>query len=234
MIRSRRATQGSPAPSWHRWALTLGLIAAFSGVRAEPLPPPSTRLFGATVSQARQVVTESAIGRGWAVGELHQDAVVLERITETDGTGEHAVALIRIEALLRGEGGDAVVSLRAVQVDAPETPAERAREITDRYRDNLARALDALRDRWELSLTVEEPQAEHAEHDPPRASGQPSLGTWAYYAERYARESGCQLADTGAVLVSSDADTELHRVDCRGGAPIWVRCHLGHCAAADQ
>lgn len=233
MIRSRRATQGLPVPSWHHWALTLGLIAAFSGVRAEPPPLPSTRLFGASVSQARQVVTESAVRRGWAVDELRHGAVVLERITEieTEDPSEQAVVLIRIEALLRGEGGDAVVSLRAVQVDAPETPAERAREITDRYRDNLARALDALRNRWELSLTVEEPRAEH---DPPRASGQPSLGTWAYYAERYARESGCQLADTGAVLVSSDADTELHRVDCRGGAPIWVRCHLGRCAAADQ
>jgi hypothetical protein len=58
------------------------------------------------------------------------------------------------------------------------------------------------------------------------------VGTWAYYAERYAEGRGCTLADLGAVLEGRTGGVELHRVYCTDGRQVLVRCVAGSCADA--
>ncbi len=58
------------------------------------------------------------------------------------------------------------------------------------------------------------------------------VGTWAYYAERYAEGCGCTLADLGAVLEWRTGGVELHRVYCTDGRQLLVRCATGSCGDA--
>jgi hypothetical protein len=58
------------------------------------------------------------------------------------------------------------------------------------------------------------------------------VGTWAYYAERYAEARGCTLADLGAVLEGRTGGVELHRVYCTDGRQVLVRCAAGSCGDA--
>jgi hypothetical protein len=58
------------------------------------------------------------------------------------------------------------------------------------------------------------------------------VGTWAYYAERYAEGRGCTLADLGAVLEGRSGGVELHRVYCTDGRQLLVRCATGSCGDA--
>jgi hypothetical protein len=60
-----------------------------------------------------------------------------------------------------------------------------------------------------------------------------AMGVWAYYAEDFAVAQGCVLGERGAVLVTDDADTELHRVHCVGGSTVMVRCSREGCAGAE-
>jgi hypothetical protein len=59
------------------------------------------------------------------------------------------------------------------------------------------------------------------------------IGVWAYYAEAFATAQGCVLGERGAVLVADDGGTELHRVQCAGGAAVMVRCDREGCASAE-
>jgi len=54
-------------------------------------------------------------------------------------------------------------------------------------------------------------------------------GTWAYYAEQYARIRGCALAGEGAVLIEKTNAYEVHRVYCEGGTTFQVKCNAGTC-----
>jgi hypothetical protein len=54
-------------------------------------------------------------------------------------------------------------------------------------------------------------------------------GTWAYYAEQYARLRGCDVADGGAVLIESRSDSEIHKVPCAGSDSFLVKCQSGVC-----
>jgi hypothetical protein len=54
-------------------------------------------------------------------------------------------------------------------------------------------------------------------------------GVWAYYAEQYARAHGCHLTGQGAVLVETQPEYEIHRVDCQGGHKFLLRCNAGSC-----
>lgn len=54
-------------------------------------------------------------------------------------------------------------------------------------------------------------------------------GTWAYYAEQYARLRGCEVADQGAILVESRADSEILKVPCRSADSFLVKCQSGVC-----
>ena len=59
-----------------------------------------------------------------------------------------------------------------------------------------------------------------------QASG---TGTWAYYAEQYARLRGCNVTDAGSVLVESRADGEIHKVACVGADSLLLKCQNGTC-----
>ena len=59
-----------------------------------------------------------------------------------------------------------------------------------------------------------------------RASG---TGTWAYYAEQYARLRGCNVTDQGAILVETRSDGEIHRVPCLNSDSFLLKCSDGVC-----
>lgn len=55
------------------------------------------------------------------------------------------------------------------------------------------------------------------------------VGTWAYDAEQLAARHGCDVADTGAELLGADQTGEVHRVPCRGGGAMVIRCDRERC-----
>ena len=59
---------------------------------------------------------------------------------------------------------------------------------------------------------------------------QPSgTGTWAYYAEQYARLRGCNVTAQGAQLIETRADGEIHKVPCTGTDSYLLKCQNGVC-----
>jgi hypothetical protein len=58
------------------------------------------------------------------------------------------------------------------------------------------------------------------------------VGTWAYYAEAFASQQGCDLGELGAQLVSTQQGSELHRVHCADHSTLMVRCDRLGCATA--
>ena len=72
---------------------------------------------------------------------------------------------------------------------------------------------------------------------PPQAPQAPTIvdvevGIWAYHAEEFAIGRGCALDDVGAELISGDSSNELHRVHCRDGSSLLVRCDREQCYGA--
>ncbi|MCF7984471.1 MAG: hypothetical protein K9L70_08720 [Thiohalocapsa sp.] len=66
--------------------------------------------------------------------------------------------------------------------------------------------------------------------DAAAASRGVEVGTWAYEAEQLAAQHGCAVADTGAELHARDQFGEVHRVPCRGGGAILIRCDRERCS----
>ena len=54
-------------------------------------------------------------------------------------------------------------------------------------------------------------------------------GTWAYYAEQYARLRSCNVTDQGAQLIESRADGEIYKVACTGADSYLLKCQNGVC-----
>ena len=54
-------------------------------------------------------------------------------------------------------------------------------------------------------------------------------GSWAYYAEQYARLRGCSVAGQGSILIESRSDGEIHKVPCQGSDSFLVKCQNGVC-----
>lgn len=54
-------------------------------------------------------------------------------------------------------------------------------------------------------------------------------GTWAYYAEQYARLRGCDVGADGASVIESRADSEILKVPCRSSDSFLVKCQNGVC-----
>lgn len=59
-----------------------------------------------------------------------------------------------------------------------------------------------------------------------QASG---TGTWAYYAEQYARLRGCNLTEQGSILIETRSDGEIHKVPCTGADSFLLKCQNGVC-----
>ena len=60
-------------------------------------------------------------------------------------------------------------------------------------------------------------------------SGRPRTGLWAYYAERFAEQQGCELDELGAVLLQKTPAFELHEVHCKLSANLLLKCQGGIC-----
>lgn len=197
---------------------------------AEPRLP-NLWLQGAEIETVRQLAMASASQRGWSIMPHTGTRIAFERSVagSVADLPPGSQALLRITADLRSDQDHVVVTLQAQLIEGSGGLGERPRDVTSRYHEQLEKALSSLHDRWASSPMRRDPQA------PDQATGGPdqvALGTWAYYAERHAQAHGCQLGDTGAVLVSADSETELHRVNCRNGNSLWIRCHLGECLMA--
>jgi hypothetical protein len=55
------------------------------------------------------------------------------------------------------------------------------------------------------------------------------VGVWAYHAEELAVSRGCELDERGAVLLREEDGAEVHRVDCRDGTSMLIRCDRERC-----
>lgn len=206
---------------------------------AQAVQAPTVLLFGATLTAARDFAVAVARDRGWRVLEVGPAGATFEQtLEEADSDFEPVPArAIRVYAAFAEEADGVRVSLRAEEWDAIGTGDDWMADVTEAYAENLARALSSLRSKWD-SRALRSPQ--DASHT--RARGVPDdfgtasdyrpVGTWAYYAEAYAQDQGCDLADTGAVLEQAGRDWEQHRIDCRGGWAMRVRCSHGDCTRA--
>jgi hypothetical protein len=58
-------------------------------------------------------------------------------------------------------------------------------------------------------------------------------GTWAYYAEQYARLRGCTVTDSGSQLIETRADGEIHKVSCVDAESYLLKCENGVCRALE-
>ena len=227
-------------------ALPLLLIV----LNAQSVQAPSVLLFGASLTAARDFAVAVAQDRGWRVLEVGPAGATFEQTLEgTDAdSGPTSTKAIRVYASFGEEPNGVRVSLHAEEWDALGTGDEWMTDVTGAYGENLSHALSSLRSKWDVrafGLPANGPKGDGgrvpdligtavpAQPAPnPTASDYRPVGTWAYYAEAYAQDQGCELGDTGAVLEQAGPDWEQHRVDCRNKGAIRVRCTHGDCTRA--
>lgn len=212
-----------------------------SAAMAAASPGPTVLLYGANLDQARDFAINSALERGWRLVSLPPEGVTFEQTLEgsEDADAPGPSRVIRVSARFSREAGGIRVQLSADEIESPGRAEEWSADVTDRYGLNLANALSSLRARWDSRHPAPVPWAGDPPPTPepisPRMDGAEPLGpvgTWAYYAESYARSRGCLLTDSGARLESAGADWERHRVPCQDGRLLRVFCRFGDCTAA--
>jgi hypothetical protein len=235
----------------------MGLDPGQARAGSQPDGAPSTLLLHAEVPEALAFATETARQRGWAILDPGPASVTFEQHIASEETG--APAVLHIEASFSRSPAGVTVTLRATEVHPSPGGDAETRDVTGRYGDNLLSALDSLASKWGLRPATQkhpiapaaEPPASHKsptqvqparEPEPgskPVTSQPPTaralqrgrrVGTWAYYAERYAEGIGCRLGDLGSVLEGFDGTVELHRVHCTDGRQVLVRCSDGVCS----
>lgn len=233
----------SRAPRGQRNTRTgLGCLLALCAALSAAAQQPSVLLYGATLDAGRQFAVDSALVRGWRVLSVGAESAVFEQTLEEaeDEQSESPSRVIRVFAWFAPESAGLRVYLRAEEIENPDTDEEWASDVTGAYTDNLIHALSSLRASWDRAspgqaLRPESPTAQPRSPDPARASIRTSsarLGTWAYYAERYAQSRGCELADSGAELEAAGQEWEQHLVSCQDGRKLRVHCRYGDCTAA--
>ncbi|WP_296811820.1 hypothetical protein [Thiocapsa sp.] len=218
--------------------IAFGFLAI--GIAAASVP--GVLLFGATPEQARDFAIESAYRRGWNVPEVGARTAGFEQVLEESDPDDPLGArnVIHISASFVEETAGTRVLLRAREVRKSATGEEWSTDVTERYAENLGNALSSLRRKWDehreaAGVGARGPDRSRAPiSDPPdRRAGSEPVGTWAYYAERYAESRGCALTDAGSVLEASGPEWEQHRVTCRDGRSLRVYCRLGDCTARE-
>jgi hypothetical protein len=222
----RTAAWGFAAPALRAALLSLAL--------ADAAAAQSVLLFGASLDEARDFAVESAYARGWSIPEIGAAAVEFEQ-TLDEGDPEAPLmprVLIRISAHFTEEATGTRVLLRAREVETAATGETWTADVTLRYAENLNNALSSLRNKWDArrerdSIGGMPTAADHLD----LPAGAASVGTWAYYAERYAESRGCELTSSGAILEASGPEWERHRIDCRDGRSMRVQCRHGDCAS---
>lgn len=242
--------------------LTL-LLAALLWIAATPSPAaaaeldqsaplPSVFLPQANTPRAKALALDAALSKGWQVAGGGPDFSVFETLIsephENDWGEQQSVRVrLRIRADFRRQGSGTEVVLRATEIRAPGSAAERHRDVTGQYSANLNNALQSLRYQWEDfalqghshsartagSATSSAPgrsarPASRQEISAPRAP----VGQWAYEAEELARQRGCLLTERGATLTGDEGRDERHRVDCRNRPPLTIDCNAEGCRTA--
>lgn len=243
---SPRGSFGSSATRRLTRALPLLLIA----LSAQAVQAPSVLLFGATLSAARDFTVALARDRSWRVLDIGPAGATFEQTLEATGFDDGATQsrAIRVYAVFAEESNGVRISLHAEEWEALGTGQDWMTDVTADYAQNLSRALSSLRSKWDARATIPAVGPEYAPSGgvpdrtgtvaPPRPDPNPTpsdyrpLGTWAYQAEAYAGDQGCELGDTGAVLEQAGPDWEQHRIDCRDGRAIRARCSYGDCTTA--
>jgi hypothetical protein len=221
----------------------IGPIAfGFLAVGLAAASVPGVLLYGATPEQARDFAIESAYRRGWSVPAVGATTAGFEQVLE-ESDPDDPLALrhvIHISASFVEETAGTRVLLSAREVWISATGEEWSTDVTERYAENLGNALSSLRRKWDedreaAGVSEREPDRTRAplrESPDSRAKSKP-VGTWAYYAERYAESRGCMLTDTETLLEASGPEWEQHRVTCRDGRSLRVHCRLGDCTARE-
>ena len=215
----------------------LGILAIELAAAA---PAPGTLLYGATPEQARDFAIASAYRRGWSVPVVGETTVEIEQILEESDPDAPLAPrrLIRISAVFVAEDSGTRVLLRAREVQTSATGEEWSTDVTERYAENLGNALSSLRSKWDEHHDTGQPRTRKSARGPTTGdesidraaeTGAGPVGTWAYYAERYAESRGCVLTDAETLLEASGPNWEWHRVKCRNGRSLRVHCHLGDC-----
>lgn len=241
-------------PARPRLAATVAILVLIpvlllSAVLVAASPGPTVLLYGADLRQARDLAIDSALERGWRLVSTAANGVTFEQTLEESEAeeGSGPVRVIRVSARFSPEVGGVRVQLSAQEVEHPGRAEEVSADVTDRYGLNLANALSSLRVRWDARIPSQIPREPPGQPPwssattprplttPPaagRAEAPGAVGTWAYYAEDYARSRGCVLTDAGARLESAGSDWERHRVPCEDGRLLRVYCRFGDCTAA--
>ncbi|MFB1489388.1 MULTISPECIES: hypothetical protein [unclassified Thiocapsa] len=217
--------------------VALGILAIELAAAA---PAPGVLLYGATPEQARDFAIDSAYRRGWNVPVVGETTVEIEQILEESDPDDPLAPrrLIRISAVFVPEGAGTRVLLRAREVQTSATGEEWSTDVTERYAENLGNALSSLRSKWDGHRDTGSPRTREPAR--PAASIDESadgateadagpVGTWTYYAERYAESRGCVLTDAKTHLEASGPEWEQHRVNCRDGRAMHVHCRQGDC-----
>jgi hypothetical protein len=211
------------------------LRAAFCSLAlADAAAAQSVLLFGASLDEARDFTVESASARGWSLPSIGADAVEIEATLDEGDPDDPLMprVLIRISAHFTEEAAGTRVLLRAREVETAPTGETWTSDVTLRYAENLNNALSSLRNKWDARReqgSIEGMPSAAARLDPP--SDTASVGTWAYYAERYAESRGCGLTASGAVLDATGPDWERHRIECKDGRSMRVQCRHGDCTS---
>lgn len=218
------------------WGFAVRAVRAalLSLALADDAAAQSILLFGAGLDEARDFAVESAYARGWSIPAIGAAAVEFEQ-TLAEGDPEASLmpqVLIRISAHFTEEAAGTRVLLRAREVETAATGETWTTDVTLRYAENLNNALSSLRNKWDASREQGSlggmPTADDRLGLPADTA---AVGTWAYYAERYAESRGCALTSSGAALEASGPDWERHRIDCRDGGSMRVQCRHGDCTS---
>ncbi|EGV18574.1 hypothetical protein [Thiocapsa marina] len=237
-VRACAAHRSPPALLFRIAPIAFGFLAL--GIAAASVP--SILLYGATPDQARDFAIETAYSRGWSVPTVGATTAGFEQVLE-EGDPDNPRAprdLIRISASFVEETAGTRVLLRAREIRISATGEEWSTDVTERYAENLGNALSSLRRKWDEYREAAGIGAREPARSPPprpdspdRYAGTEALGTWTYYAERYAESRGCVLTDMGTVLEATGPEWERHRVPCRNGRSLRVYCRLGDCSARE-
>lgn len=227
-------------PTYRSAPLTflLLLLAGIFPAQADP----NVLLFGATLSSARALAMESALQRGWTLVADDSAAITFEQVLEEDAWGETPTRVIRVHTRFAEESGGVRVVLSADELESPGTGEQWIYDVTDRYAENLGNALSSLRAKWDTAHPGGSQGTGPVRHRPAplqppgphnaTTTSQGRVGTWAYYAERYAQSRGCELNEQGAVLEAAGESWEHHRVGCLDGSEMRIRCRYGDCTSA--
>ncbi|NBC47678.1 MAG: hypothetical protein GVY22_06770 [Gammaproteobacteria bacterium] len=231
-------------------ALVLLLIALASPLTgASASSEPSVFIPDSSAARVKALALDTALLKGWTLVESSPNLILFEtRLEQPASAGPPGAALpqstlMRIRTRLEQTPTGTRVSAGAEEHWWPGTAQAWSTDITQRYRDNLQRALRSLQQRWEQFTSVAATSSNHGAPVQPGSSPRPPstqplpiepslepnldtapVGLWAYDAERYAQARGCKLHDRGAVLAQARQRDELHRVYCVNRQPVMVSC----------